>query len=142
MRRTTACCIALVLVFATGCYQMESRVVARIDQSWDAADLEALNLKSTNGRVEITRGSADAVRVVAEVRSSRKIDQEIVKFSENGSTLTIRESWPGGRRGGFPFRMIRSSAGDVRYEIEVPERLMLDVSTTNGRIETTGIRGT
>jgi hypothetical protein len=140
MRRTTACCIALLLVFGTGCYQMESRVVARIDQSWDAADLESLNLKTVNGRVESTRGEADVVRVVAEVRSPRNTEREIVKFSEGGSTLTVREDWPSRGRGVFPFSF-RSPQGDVRYEIEVPERLELEVSTTNGRIETTGIRG-
>lgn len=142
MRRTAAYCIALLLVFGAGCYQMESRVVARVDQSWDADDLQTLNLKTTNGRVEITRGRADVVRVVAEVRSSRSTEREIVRFSESGSTLTIREDWPRGGRGVFPFsRIIRTSGGDVRYEIEVPERLTLEVSTTNGRIETTGIRG-
>jgi hypothetical protein len=142
MRRIAACCIALLLVLGAGCYQMESRVVSRVDQSWDAADLQTLNLKTTNGRVEIRRGGADVVRVVAEVRSSRDTEREIVTFSESGSTLTIRENWPRGRGGVFPFnRIIRTSGGDVRYEIEVPERLMLDVKTTNGRIETKGIRG-
>ena len=131
--------LLLVVAAATGCYESESRVVQTVDESWEAGDLKALDLESVNGRVEVRSGEPGVVRVRAEVRSSRDIGGEIVRFDTGNGVLEVREKWPRTKVGMFPFN--RGSGGSVRYEIEVPADFELELGTTNGRIETRGVRG-
>ncbi|MDX1583078.1 MAG: hypothetical protein R3338_05685, partial [Thermoanaerobaculia bacterium] len=112
---TIAAAIALFLL--PGCYEVETRVVETIDRTWEAEDLETLDLESVNGRIEISATDAETVRVHAEVRSSYDNQKDVVRFETSGDVLEIREKWKRRRGGIFPFS--RGSGGSVRYEIEV-----------------------
>lgn len=136
---TLSCALALSVLTFAGCYEVESRVVQRIDETWEVGDLTALDLESINGRIEIQGTDQETVRIRAEVRASRDSEDDVVRFSTDDGVLKVREKWSRHRVGVFPFS--RGSAGSVRYEIEVPARFVLDLDTTNGRIETSGVRG-
>lgn len=140
MKPRTAHLLILLLLAAglTGCYETDSHVVQTIDESWDARELTALSLESVNGRVEVRATDSAEIVIRAEVRSSHEAEQEIVRFTSEHGTLEVREKWPRAK-GMFPFN--RGSGGSVRYEIDVPEAMALDLDTTNGRIETLGVRG-
>lgn len=140
MKSRTAPVLVLLLVAAglTGCYESESHIIQTVDESWDARDLTGLDIESVNGRVEVRAGDGSQVVIRAEVRSSHESEQEVVRFASNEGILEVRERWPRSK-GMFPFH--RGSGGSVRYEIEVPAALELDLATTNGRIETSGVRG-
>lgn len=137
-------CTARVLVLLSlslgliGCYEVESRIIQTVDRSWDAGEIDTLDLETVNGRVEILASSSEEIVVRAEIRSSQRTEDDVVRFATEEGVLKVRERWS--RTKGFlPFK--RGSGGSVRYEIEVPETLYLDVGTTNGRIETHGVRG-
>lgn len=140
MRRSRFQAGALILAAAllSGCYESESRVTQRVERSWDASELELLDLETLNGRVEVRSGGNEIV-VRAEVRSSLDGQREVIRFSSDDGVLRVREKWPRRNVGLFPFR--HGGGGSVRYEIEVPERLALELGTTNGRIGTFGVRG-
>lgn len=133
--------VTILILFAAGlagCYETRSRVTQTVDKTWDATELKSLDLETVNGRVEVVRGDTDRVRLKAEIRSSHETNQDVLRFKTSGDVLEVRESWSRARRGIFPFN---DSSQSVRYEIEVPASFSLDLNTTNGRIETAGIRG-
>lgn len=140
MKTRTARVLVLLLLSLglTGCYEAESRVIQTVDRSWDAAEIDVLNLETVNGRVEVFASSSKKILVRAEIKSSRRTEENVVRFTTEEGVLKVRERWPRAK-GILPFK--RGSGGSVRYEIEVPEKLILDIGTTNGRIETSGVRG-
>ena len=137
--RTPSMLVMLVLAAGlTGCYEPESHIVQTVDETWPADGVTTLDLESLNGRVDVRATGDDQIVIRAEVRSSHKSNDEVVRFAVESGILEVREKWP--RAKGFlPFG--RSSGGSVRYEIEVPERCELELETTNGRLETHGVRG-
>lgn len=138
LRAARVLVLLLLSLALAGCYEIKSKVIQTVDRSWDAEELTALDLESVNGRVEVHATTSDQIVIRAEVRSSHETEKDVVRFATEEGVLEVRERWP--RTKGFlPFQ--RGSGGSVRYEIEVPEGLALDLGTTNGRIETRGVRG-
>lgn len=140
MKLRTAPMLTLLVLAAglTGCYESESHIVQTVEQAWPAEGLSALDLESVNGRVDVRATGGNEIIVRAEVRSSHEAQKDIVRFATEGGVLEVREKWPRSK-GFFPFG--RGSGGSVRYEIEVPVELELDLETTNGRMESHGVRG-
>lgn len=105
---------------------------SRLEKSFTLAPGGQFRLETDLGSVRVTGREGTEVRVV--VTSRRELD-ELLRFSfkEGPGELSvtarrIRRDWLG-----------RGSRASVRYEIEVPRRTRVDVSTSGGGIEVSAL---
>lgn len=141
MKMTTRLLVpVLAALLLAGCYESEQRVSETVEKSWPASELKVLDLEGVNGSITITAGDDAEIHLVADVRSTHdRKASEILSFDEVGDTLKIREHHRRNRP--FPFFIFGGSGVRIDYEIRVPASTELDVSTTNGRVEISGVRG-
>ncbi|HUO85743.1 MAG TPA: DUF4097 family beta strand repeat-containing protein [Thermoanaerobaculia bacterium] len=125
-----------LLAGTVGCYEERLENERLVEQSWPAESVSEIRLKSVNGTIEVRTTEEPRVILRAEVRTDHD-NPEPIKFDVSGGTLDVREKWT--ERRIFPF--FRHGVGRVRYEILVPEQTDLDLTTTNGRITSQGVRG-
>ena len=97
-------------------------------------------IRNTNGPIEVVQGTGNQVEVIAEKswhRSSPDQVQLISVPSEQGVTVCAvwkaRESVCGDR-GDYQQRDIRNNDVAVRFSVQLPRGVRLDVSTVNGRL--------
>jgi hypothetical protein len=140
MRRSFSILLAVsATVFAAACYEPELRQAA-FRQEWPASGIESVQVRGTNGRIEIEAAPTDTVRMEARVRSRRGGEQkrleDFVVSRVEGGTLTIRE-----KRASRSFRigLFRSDSRQVDFVVKVPARTRITAKTVNGRVLVSGV---
>ncbi len=128
----------LLLLLSGACYEEHFDRHQTVQKAWPAAEVSAVSLKSVNGTIEIRAIEGDQLSLHAEIESSNENDRDPLRFDLSGGTLSIRENWEQ-RRGIFPF--FHAALGKVRYELNVPAGTELEITNTNGRLVSTGVRG-
>lgn len=126
VRRATVLLLATGL-FVAGCTlgPTETR-----DDSFVVGDSVRLIVDSVNGSIEVTAAAAGEVRVQATIRGANRIEYEV---AQNGDTITAR-----GRRTGWA--LFGGGAG-VSFVITVPPQVDVELETSNGSIQLSGVEG-
>lgn len=120
----------LILCFAFSLLVLPLSGFAQV-RTFSAAAGGTLDLRLEAGGTVIITGGASEVR--AEVtRRGRDSDEIDVSFDQNGDRIIVRSEYT--TRG-------RHDA-DVRYEIRVPSRFNVDLESTGGNVEISGVTGT
>ena len=128
MRVSRAMALLLVLgVLVAGCTlgPTETR-----DDSFVVGESVRLIVNGVNGSIEVRTGSAGEVRVQATIRRANRIEYEV---TQNGDTITAV-----GRRTGWA--LFGGNAG-VSFVIAVPAQTDVELETSNGSIELSGVEG-
>lgn len=128
----------LAAALAAGCYAPETQHTV-FRQEWPAAQIQKIEVRGANGRIEIEAAAVDRVRLEARIRSRDGNDakpHERIAAKLDGSTLTIRER--GSRRKIFSFAR---KGHQVDFKLVVPARVEIDAETVNGRVTVDGISG-
>ncbi len=129
------------LMLLAGCDDRDWK--AQVNHTWPAAGIHELNLETVRGRVRIVGGEGDRISLTARIRGSgsRRKDDSPLKIENSGGVLSISEKGSGGKRFGL-FRIGRGRARGVQYELRVPSRLNVEITTVSGAIDSSGIEGT
>lgn len=144
MKRVQRIASFFAVVLAAGCAQIEPRS-AHFDRDWPAANIRRVEVYELNGTISVEAGTADVVKLAADVRSrgagpqKGKENDGYFKTQVIGDTLIIGERRRRRVVIGIPF----FSHDDVRidYTLRVPAQVALELRTVNGRIATRGIAG-
>lgn len=134
---TAAVCGVLLLA---GCDLHEWK--AQVKHTWPAAGIDELNLDTVRGRVRIVGVAGDEISMTARIHGSgpRGKNDSPLKIERSGGILSISEKGSGLRRFGW-FRVGRGGARGVQYELRVPTRLKVEITTVSGSINSSGIEG-
>lgn len=140
MRRSLTAALAIsAAAFAAGCYAPETRHVA-FRQEWPAAQIERVEVRGTNGRIEIEAAPVETIQMEARVRSRKRGEsariEDFVVVKLEGGTLTIREK---GARRGINFLPFNKGGNEINFTITLPARTEVLASTVNGRVEVDGV---
>lgn len=137
MNRLAVPILAALLV--AGCVQREPRFTETVDRTWPAAELRNLNLEGMNGSINITASSDSQIHMSANVTSHGEQASDVLRIETDGDTLRISQRHHSNRA--FPFFLFSDNGARIDYNIQVPPQTNLDVTTANGRVEITGVRG-
>lgn len=118
--------LVLALLPALAC---ESAAQTR-DDSFTVGDSPSLVVRSRNGFVEVHSAAGNTVRVVATLHDADRVDYTV---SQDGDIVTVDVDTAS--RGWYFWR----SPG-VDLEITAPPGTVLDIDTSNGRIEADGVQ--
>lgn len=100
-------------------------------RTFSAAAGGTLDLRLEAGGSVIITGGASEVRAQV-TRSGRDADEISVTFDQSGDRIIVRSE----------FRTRGSHNADVRYEIRVPSRFNVDLESTGGSVDISGVTGT
>ncbi|HSN69650.1 MAG TPA: hypothetical protein VLV48_10410 [Thermoanaerobaculia bacterium] len=140
MRRSLTAALAIAAAaFAAGCYAPEVRH-ASFRQEWPAAPIDRVEVRGTNGRIEISAAPGETIRMEARVRSRKRGESEriedFVVVKREGGTLTIREK---GARRGIRLLPFGKDGNEVDFTITLPAQTKVVATTVNGRVEVDGV---
>ena len=121
-----------------------------IDRTFDVRPGAEVRLSNVNGGITITAWDQPRVRVIAEKKVKADSDQvqealkELrVEFQQRDGGLVITTKYP--EEDGFSsfFDWLKGDDIDaqVRYELQVPRSMNLDISNTNGGIHVSDVSG-
>lgn len=137
MRRSMSLVLATcTAALAAGCYAPEARQSA-FRQEWPAAQIQRVEVRGTNGRINVEAATSDRVQMEARIRSrggEQPKPQDLLTIKLEGTTLIIREK--GSRRTFFSFGR---GGRQIDFSITVPARMELEANTVNGRVEVEGV---
>ena len=122
-------------------------ITEEFDQTYDAATIKFLKLENRNGnvelevwdRVEIQVKAIKRVRSLREKQAEERLKVIKIEVTPSEDTLTIRTVWPKRSRGSRFFSGGRSAS--VHYQLKLPRQLNVDVRTSNGRLNASGLEG-
>jgi hypothetical protein len=148
-----AFCAALFIVlfcFSTGAFG--ATFEERFEQTLSAEGVARVVLGNTNGTVRVEGWERDEILVEAtkKVRAGDREEAEEVsealrvEISREDGVVRIETIYPKRRRGGFWDALFgRGVSGkmSVEYEVYVPRKMGLDLTTTNGRVEVEEVSG-
>jgi len=145
MRRAA---LFLLVTLATAALHA-STLTQTIDKTFDVRPGAMFTLDNVNGHVLVTAWDQPRVRVHAFKSVSRAddpkraLDALKVSIEARDGGVTVHTEYPKGNSGiGFlDFLTGNWVDAKVEYEISVPRSMSLDVETTNGGIEVTGVNG-
>ncbi len=117
-----------------------------------AKDIEKVIISNKNGGIEVESWGNDEIEIVAykKVRASgaddaqKLLDALKIEIEQYNSELEIKTVYPDRKDGGGLFSWLLGMGGgnySVHYEIKVPEKMDLDLHSTNGNIEVNGCGG-
>lgn len=120
----------------------------------DAKEFERVRVHNVNGSVEVSTWKNDEIEIIAykkvraddAERAGRLMEAMSIDISENDGALVVETILPRNRRGhsgGF-FSWLFGGGGfgsSVSYEIKVPEKMNLDLHSTNGALTVIGSSG-
>ncbi|MBW3565337.1 MAG: DUF4097 domain-containing protein [Acidobacteria bacterium] len=130
--RATAILLITSSLAAAGCWEPEPTTTVTLERTFDATELRKIDVRTVNGRVEVVADSTPLVTLSARLELPEDIDPAEFLLTEiAGDVLNVREEW--GRRSW------RHKNGGGTYTFTIPSSMELDLSTTNGKILTTGI---
>ncbi len=99
-------------------------------------------VRSINGSIEVEVWDRDEIRVRARIQVSggKSSAREIMEDIEILTGDEIRATGPKRGKGGF-LGMFKGRGWSVSYRLMVPRDMAVDVKTTNGSIEVSGVNG-
>lgn len=112
------------------------------EMTFDVAPGARVSLENINGDINITRGSAGNVHLVAYKKAGKQeyLDELKVIVDADENYIRIETRHPKSEGGWFKWG--NDSSGSVAYELEVPDDVDLDsISTVNGDVEIEGVSG-
>lgn len=120
----------------------------------DADNVAMLTVESRNGKIEVSSWNKDKIEIIAYKRVSAPsrsqaqdlFEELIIEVEEQGNSVDVFTEWPRYNRNsnsGFMGWLFGGSSYSysVSYEIKVPEKMDMDLKSTNGRLEVFGIEG-
>lgn len=120
----------------------------------DASAFNEVKLDNVNGSIEVSCWKNDEVEIVAYKkvrangtdRAQKLMELLTIDINEEGDLLIIETKLPKHRRGsssGFFSWLFNggSSGTSVSYEVRVPEKMDLDIQSTNGTVTATDCSG-
>jgi len=120
----------------------------------DASAFNEVKLENVNGSIEVSCWKNDEVEIVAykkvhasgSERAQKLMELLTIDIMEDGSQLIIETRLPKHRRGssnGFFSWLFEggSSGTSVSYELRVPEKMDLDIQSTNGTVSANDCSG-
>lgn len=146
-RLAVAACVPVLLTAVAGCDIVTSDLSARESVEWrktydlqPGGRVEVINI---NGRIDVTPSTGNTVEIVA-LKTARggspeaaRETLERIEIVEAATADAVRIETRLPRGGGF----LRRGGGEVRYTVKVPPASHLQVRTTNGGIEVSGVDG-
>jgi bifunctional DNA-binding transcriptional regulator/antitoxin component of YhaV-PrlF toxin-antitoxin module len=133
---TTACDIAMA--------DLRQKETAEWRKTYDLKPGGRLEISNVNGKIDVEPATGSSVEVVAE-KSVRAASVEAAKdalnrieIQENASPDTVRIETKLQRAPGSFFHGMNQ---EVHYRVKVPEALEVRVTTVNGGIEVSGLKG-
>jgi DUF4097 and DUF4098 domain-containing protein YvlB len=132
---TTACDIAMA--------DLKQKETAEWRKTYDVKAGGRLEISNVNGKIEVEPASGDSIEVVAE-KSVRASSAEAAKdalsrieIQETVSPDDVRIETKLQKRSGF----LGGLSQEVHYRVKVPATLEVRVTTVNGGIEVSGLKG-
>ena len=139
--------IAALLTLAATALHAET-LSQTIDKTFDARPGATFALDNVNGHVNVTSWDQPRIRVHAVKTVSRSDDPKSalnalqVQITPRDGGVSVHTVYPNhGSVGFLDFLTGNWSDAKVEYDITVPRSMTLDVETTNGAIEVTGVSG-
>jgi DUF4097 and DUF4098 domain-containing protein YvlB len=124
--------LAAMFVAAAGCYSPSGKRV-ELNQTYDAASINQVQIRGINGRIEVVGNEASSIGVRASSRAERGDDlAKRIEIRQEGDSLVIREKRTKGSRR-FLSAGNRGKQG-ISFEVAMPARMRLTASTVNGRV--------
>lgn len=133
----------LLLLSAAACWEEAGFERTEVfDYTYPASAIQNLSLENRNGRIQLQAWDRDEIQLKVTKRvkglgpdENEGILEEIkVERIHEGETLTIRTVWPNHRSWSG-----RSAA--VRFEIKLPRRMNVETTSSNGRVDASGLEG-
>ncbi len=131
------------LAVASGRDAGAHRVESARRWGFPAAGTDTLVVKNESGNIAYERWERDSIDVEASLRvkapgasSARALHDAVVfRLEERGGTVALRADTPRARHVSFGIGGGDITAIRIRYRIRVPGRIVLRLSTVNGKIE-------
>jgi DUF4097 and DUF4098 domain-containing protein YvlB len=133
--------LTLLLAAATlaACYAPEHHQ-ATYRQEWEAAQIKRVEVRGTNGRIEVEAAPTDRIQMEARIRTRKGTEEnqlkELIVVKLEGTTLVIRE-----KGAGRSMRFLGFGKGNrqVDFSLVIPAQIELTATTVNGRVEVDGM---
>src|SRR5947207_3573897 len=126
-----------------------STLTQTVDRTFDVRPGATFALDNVNGHVNVTGWDQPRIRVHAIKTVSRSddprraLDALRIDFQPRNGGLTVHTDYPKSNGIGFlDFLTGNWVDAKVEYEIDVPRSMSLNLETTNGAIEVSGVSGT
>ena len=141
--------LALLLAVAIAPAAAADTLTERYEETFEVAPGVQIDLRNTNGAIEIDTWSRDAVEVIAikTVRSrdddsARQALEDIrIRIDASSDRLDIETELPRGSNGVLSWLFGRHVSASVEYELRIPDSARLDVVTVNGSVYSDGTAG-
>lgn len=127
-----------------------STLEERFEETRPLAAGSSLTLRNTNGKVTIEVWDRDEVRIVADKRVKSRNSEYAreamaalrIEVSDGAGGLRIETEMPREAEGVWSWLSGRDVNASVSYQLTVPRRVDLDVTTVNGKLAVEGAHGT
>lgn len=106
------------------------------DDIFEVGDTPRLDVRSSTGLVSVSAGEPGSIRVLASLKDPSKVEYSAV---QEGDTIKV-EAKPRGRSSGFLAGLF-GQQHEINIEAVVPAATSVDLGTSNGLIELSGIEG-
>ena len=135
MKRIVSTLLCFIACITTATAKEEVQEI--VEQIHDFQPGQVLTVKSINGKISIQNGNHNQIHMVATKKAKANTEEEADEILDNtyiqvtptGNGLEIVTKHP-------PKDMLRKGKNiNVTYELTVPKSIILDVRTTNGKIE-------
>lgn len=150
MRTTRALATLLMLLAAIlGPRSAAADRIEKIDETHPFQEGALLDLRNTNGEIEIAAWDRGEARIEAEKRvrggdserAREALAETRVRIERRDDGLKIETEQPDRHSGFMSWLAGRQVSADVRYRITLPRRADLDLVSVNGGIKVAGITG-
>lgn len=142
--------LLLAPLLLTASSLLGATVTENIDRTFDVRPGAEVRLDNVNGGITITAWDQPRVRVVAEkkVKADRDVAQKAlqelrVEFEQRDGGLVITTKYPDEDGFASLFDWLKGDDinAQVRYELQVPRSMNLDITNTNGGIRVSDVSG-
>lgn len=143
--------VPILLSFAVAFSANAAELTEKLDRTFDVRAGASVTLDNTNGGVTIASWDQPRVRIVAEkvVRADRKKLQHAmrelrVEMKQRDGGLVVETHYPkenDGWGGLFGWMSGDRVQAHVSYEVTVPRSMNVEISTVNGNIQLSNVKG-
>ncbi len=144
------CAIGLIAVFLFSGTGVAGTLRKEFTKRIDFQPGGHIRVGNINGKVEVLPWKNNEVEIYAEIevrsgnrRTAEEAMEELeIDVRQDGDALTVEARYPKSQSGGF-FDWVFGRKAEIRIDfmVHVPERSDLNLKTTNGAIEVSGIEG-
>ncbi len=150
MRTTRAFVILLTLGAALAAVRPAAAdEIERVDETHPFSEGALLDLRNTNGGIEIATWDRAEARIEAEKRVRGRDSEAVreamaevrVRIERRDGGLEVETVLPSHRSGFMSWLAGRNVSADVRYRVTLPRRADLDLQSVNGGVRVDGVNG-